>query len=52
MTIRIIADGHAEADVSVWVRYHSDKRLRKEAFSGLNRLTGRSYADGSTTAST
>jgi hypothetical protein len=23
------------------VRYHSDKRLRKEAFSGLNRLTGR-----------
>jgi type VII secretion protein EccE len=41
MTIRIIAEGHAEADVSVWVRYHSDKRLRKEAFSGLNRLTGR-----------
>ena len=40
MTIRIIAEGH-EADVSVWVRYHSDKRLRKEAFSGLNRLTGR-----------
>jgi type VII secretion protein EccE len=41
MTIRIIADGRAEADVSVWVRYHSDKRLKKEAFSGLNRLTGR-----------
>lgn len=40
MTIRIIAEGH-EADVSVWVRYHSDKRLRKESFSGLNRLTGR-----------
>ncbi|HEY1842009.1 MAG TPA: type VII secretion protein EccE [Mycobacterium sp.] len=40
LTIRIIAEGH-EADVSVWVRYHSDKRLRKEAFSGLNRLTGR-----------
>ncbi|BBX44856.1 type VII secretion system ESX-5 subunit EccE5 [Mycobacterium cookii] len=40
MTIRIIAEGR-EADVSVWVRYHSDKRLRKEAFSGLNRLTGR-----------
>lgn len=40
MTIRIIADGH-EADVSVWVRYHSHQRLRKEAFSGLNRLTGR-----------
>ena len=40
MTIRLIADGH-EADVSVWVRYHSDKRLHKETFSGLNRLTGR-----------
>jgi type VII secretion protein EccE len=40
MTIRIIADGH-DADVSVWVRYHSHQRLRKEAFSGLNRLTGR-----------
>jgi hypothetical protein len=25
----------------VWVRYHSDKRLRKQAFAGLNRLTGR-----------
>jgi type VII secretion protein EccE len=40
LTIRLIAEGH-EADVSVWVRYHSDKRLGKEAFSGLNRLTGR-----------
>ena len=40
LTIRVIAEGHA-ADVSVWVRYHSDKRLPKEAFSGLNRLTGR-----------
>jgi type VII secretion protein EccE len=40
LTIRVIAEGHA-ADVSAWVRYHSDKRLRKEAFSGLNRLTGR-----------
>ena len=40
LTIRIIAEGH-EADVSVWVRYHSDKRLQKQAFSGLNRLTGR-----------
>jgi type VII secretion protein EccE len=40
MTIRLIAEGH-EADVSVWVRYHSHQRLRKEAFSGLNRLTGR-----------
>lgn len=40
MTIRLIADGR-EADVAVWVRYHSDKRLRKETFGGLNRLTGR-----------
>jgi type VII secretion protein EccE len=40
LTIRIIAQGH-DADVSVWVRYHSDKRLGKEAFRGLNRLTGR-----------
>jgi hypothetical protein len=40
MTIRLIADGH-EADVAVWVRYHSHQKLRKETFSGLNRLTGR-----------
>jgi type VII secretion protein EccE len=40
MTIRLIAD-RGEADVAVWVRYHSDKRLRKETFNGLNRLTGR-----------
>jgi type VII secretion protein EccE len=40
LTIRLIADGR-EADVAAWVRYHSDKRLRKETFSGLNRLTGR-----------
>jgi type VII secretion protein EccE len=40
MTIRLIADG-SEADVAVWVRYHSHQRLRKETFSGLNRLTGR-----------
>jgi type VII secretion protein EccE len=37
MTIRLIADGR-EADVAVWVRYHSHQRLRKET---LNRLTGR-----------
>jgi type VII secretion protein EccE len=40
MTIRLIADGR-EADVAVWVRYHSHNRLRKETFGGLNRLTGR-----------
>ena len=40
MTIRLIADGR-EADVAVWVRYHSHQRLQKSTFSGLNRLTGR-----------
>ncbi|UQX09919.1 type VII secretion protein EccE [Candidatus Mycobacterium methanotrophicum] len=40
VTIRLIADGR-EADVAAWVRYHSDKRLHKETFNGLNRLTGR-----------
>jgi type VII secretion protein EccE len=40
VTIRLVARD-AGADVSAWVRYHSDKRLRKEVWSGLNRLTGR-----------
>jgi type VII secretion protein EccE len=40
VTIRLAARD-AESDVSVWVRHHSDKRLRKEVWSGLNRLTGR-----------
>lgn len=40
VTIRLIARGGG-ADVSAWVRYHSDKRLRREFWSGLNRLTGR-----------
>jgi len=40
MTIRLIADGR-EADVAVWVRYHSHQRLSKATFNGLNRLTGR-----------
>jgi type VII secretion protein EccE len=40
VTIRLVARG-AGADMSAWVRYHSDKRLRKEVWSGLNRLTGR-----------
>jgi type VII secretion protein EccE len=40
ITIRLIADGR-EADVAVWVRYHSHQRLQKSTFSGLNRLTGR-----------
>jgi type VII secretion protein EccE len=40
VTIRLVARG-AGTDISVWVRHHSDKRLRKETWSGLNRLTGR-----------
>jgi type VII secretion protein EccE len=40
VTIRLIVRGDG-ADVSTWVRHHSDKRLRKEVWSGLNRLTGR-----------
>jgi type VII secretion protein EccE len=40
VTIRLVAGG-AGADMSAWVRHHSDKRLRKEVWSGLNRLTGR-----------
>lgn len=30
--------------VSTWVRYHSDRRLPKQIWSGLNRLTGRQVA--------
>jgi type VII secretion protein EccE len=40
VTIRLVTRG-AGADVSVWVRHHSDKRLRKQVWRGLNRLTGR-----------
>jgi type VII secretion protein EccE len=40
VTIRLVARD-AGADMSAWVRHHSDKRLRKEVWSGLNRLTGR-----------
>lgn len=31
-------------EVSTWVRYHSQKRLQKEVWAGLNRLTGRQLA--------
>jgi type VII secretion protein EccE len=40
VTIRLIARGGG-TDVSAWVRHHSDKRLRKDVWGGLNRLTGR-----------
>jgi type VII secretion protein EccE len=43
VTIRLTAvAGHAE--VSAWVRYHSEERLGKEVWAGLNRLTGRQLA--------
>lgn len=29
------------AEISAWVRYHSEKRLPRQIWSGLNRLTGR-----------
>jgi type VII secretion protein EccE len=43
VTIRLaaVADG---AEVSAWVRYHSEKRLGKRMWAGLNRLTGRQWA--------
>jgi type VII secretion protein EccE len=40
VTIRLVARGRG-TDVSAWVRHHSDKRLRKDVWGGLNRLTGR-----------
>jgi type VII secretion protein EccE len=43
VTIRLVARD-AGAEISAWVRHHSDKRLRKEVWSGLNRLTGRQLA--------
>jgi type VII secretion protein EccE len=43
VTVRLVAR-RGGADVSAWVRYHSDKRLRREVWSGLNRLTGRQLA--------
>jgi hypothetical protein len=42
VTIRLTAAGRAE--VSAWVRYHSEERLGKEVWAGLNRLTGRQLA--------
>ncbi|MEZ0365121.1 type VII secretion protein EccE [Mycobacterium sp. pUA109] len=40
VTVRLIPR-RGGAEVSAWVRYHSSGRLRKEVWSGLNRLTGR-----------
>ncbi len=43
LTIRLTARG-GRPQVSAWVRYHSDSRLPREVWSGLNRLTGRQLA--------
>jgi len=43
VTIRLTA-GAGWAAVSAWVRYHSEERLGKQVWAGLNRLTGRQLA--------
>jgi type VII secretion protein EccE len=44
MTIRLTAAA-GRAKVSAWVRYHTGERLgKKDAWAGLNRLTGRQLA--------
>jgi type VII secretion protein EccE len=43
VTIRLTAAAGG-AEVSAWVRYHSGKRLGKDVWAGLNRLTGRQWA--------
>ncbi|MBW0012431.1 type VII secretion protein EccE [Mycobacterium sp.] len=43
ITVRLFTSG-GRAQVSAWVRYHSDSRLARQISSGLNRLTGRQLA--------
>ncbi|OBF61610.1 type VII secretion protein EccE [Mycobacterium sp. 852002-51971_SCH5477799-a] len=43
LTIRLTSRG-GRPQVSAWVRYHTEKRLRRNVSSGLNRLTGRQLA--------
>lgn len=43
LTVRLTSRG-GRADVSAWVRYHTEKRLPRNIASGLNRLTGRQLA--------
>lgn len=43
VTVRL-TPRHRGAEVSAWVRDHTDERLRKDARIGLNRLTGRQLA--------
>lgn len=39
-----LALGRSGPEMSAWVRYHSDRPLPREAWRGLNRLTGRQLA--------
>ena len=43
VTIRLTG-APGEAEVSAWVRYHSEERLGKDVWAGLNRLIGRQFA--------
>lgn len=43
LTIRLTSRG-GRPQVSAWVRYHTENRLRRNVSSGLNRLTGRQLA--------
>ena len=43
VTIRLTAAA-GRAEVSAWVRYHSEERLGKDVWAGLNRLIGRQLA--------
>jgi type VII secretion protein EccE len=43
VTIRLTSTA-GQAAVSAWVRYHSQERLGKDVWAGLNRLTGRQLA--------
>jgi type VII secretion protein EccE len=43
VTIRLTATAD-KAEVSAWVRFHSEDRLGKDVTAGLNRLTGRQLA--------
>lgn len=44
VTIRLTPAAAGGAEVSAWVRYHSEKPLAKDAWTGLNRLIGRQLA--------
>jgi type VII secretion protein EccE len=43
ITIRLFTRG-GRPQLSAWVRYHSERRLPRNVWSGLNRLTGRQLA--------